>query len=67
MTYRIELTGAAKRALTEVLPEKVAVACWGFIRGPLAENPHCVGESLRDQLERRDSATRGESRLRASP
>lgn len=51
MTYRIELTGAAKRALTDVLPEAVAVACWEFIRGPLAENPHLVGKALRGQLE----------------
>ena len=63
MTYRIELTGAAKRALTEVLPETVAVACWEFIRGPLAENPHRVGKPLRDQVEGRYSATRGEFRV----
>ena len=60
MTYRIELTGAAKRALTDVLPEVVAVACWEFIRGPLAENPHGVGKALRHQLEGRYSARRGE-------
>ena len=63
MTYRIELTGAAKRALTEVLPETVAVACWEFIRGPLAEDPHRVGKALRDQLEGRYSARRGEFRV----
>lgn len=63
MTYRIELTGAAKRALTESLPEAVAVACWEFIRGPLADNPHRVGKPLRDQLAERYSARRGEFRL----
>ena len=63
MTYRIELTGAAKRALTDVLPEVVAVACWEFIRGPLAENPHLVGMVLREQLEGRYSARRGEFRV----
>ena len=63
MSYRIELTRAAKRALTELLPEKVAVACWEFIRGPLAENPHRVGKPLRGQLEGRFSARRGEFRL----
>lgn len=63
MTYRIELTGAAKRALTDVLPEAVAVACWEFIRGPLAENPHLVGKALRGQLEGRYSARRGEFRV----
>jgi len=40
MTYRVELTGAARRALANELPEVVAVACWEFIRGPLADNPH---------------------------
>ena len=63
MRYRIELTKAAKRALTELLPETVAVACWEFIRGPLAEDPHRVGKPLRGQLEGRFSARRGEFRL----
>jgi len=63
VSYRVELTAAAKRALTELLPETVAVACWEFIRGPLAENPHRVGRPLRGQLEGRFSARRGEFRL----
>ena len=63
MTYRVELTRAAKNALTQALPEAVAVACWEFIRGPLAENPHRVGKPLRDQLEGRYSARRGEFRV----
>jgi mRNA-degrading endonuclease RelE of RelBE toxin-antitoxin system len=63
VTYRIEVTGAAKRALTELLPESVAVACWEFIRGPLAENPHRVGKVLRGQLAGRYSARRGEFRV----
>ncbi|HTX64483.1 MAG TPA: type II toxin-antitoxin system RelE/ParE family toxin [Opitutaceae bacterium] len=63
MSYRIELTRAAKRALTELLPDTVAVACWEFIRGPLAENPYRVGKPLRGQLEGRFSARRGEFRL----
>jgi len=63
VSYRIELTRAAKRALTELLPDTVAVACWEFIRGPLAENPYRVGKPLRGQLEGRFSARRGEFRL----
>jgi mRNA-degrading endonuclease RelE of RelBE toxin-antitoxin system len=63
LTYRIELTHAAKRALTDVLPESVAVACWEFIRGPLAEDPHRAGKPLRDQLAGRYSACRGEFRV----
>lgn len=63
MTYRIELTRAAKNALTHGLPEPIAVACWEFIRGPLAENPQRVGKPLRGQLEGRYSARRGQFRL----
>ena len=63
MTYRVELTGAARRALANELPEVVAVACWEFIRGTLADNPHRVGKPLRDQLEGRYSARRGEFRV----
>jgi mRNA-degrading endonuclease RelE of RelBE toxin-antitoxin system len=62
VTYRIELTPAARRALTELLPEAAAVACWEFIRGPLAENPQRVGKPLRGQLEGRHSARRGQFR-----
>jgi mRNA interferase RelE/StbE len=63
VTYRIELTSAARRALTELLPEAVAVACWEFIRGPLAENPQRVGKPLRGQLEGKHSARRGQFRV----
>ncbi|CAJ1495024.1 type II toxin-antitoxin system RelE/ParE family toxin [[Mycobacterium] kokjensenii] len=63
MTYRIELSGAAKRALTTGLPEAVAAACWEFICGPLAEEPRRVGKPLRDQLAGRYSARRGEFRV----
>jgi mRNA interferase RelE/StbE len=57
------LTAAAKKALTDLLPEAVAIACWEFIRGPLAENPQRVGKPLRDQLAGRYSARRGEFRV----
>jgi mRNA interferase RelE/StbE len=63
VTYRIELTSSARRALTKELPESAAVACWEFIRGPLAENPQRVGKALRDQLAGRYSARRGEFRV----
>lgn len=63
MSYRIELTASAKRALTELLPEAVVVACWEFTRGPLAETPHQVGKPLRGRLESRFSARRGQFRL----
>ncbi|WP_163697642.1 type II toxin-antitoxin system RelE family toxin [Mycolicibacterium sarraceniae] len=50
-------------ALTDDLPQAIAVACWEFIRGPLAENPHRVGKPLRNQLQGRYSARRGEFRV----
>lgn len=63
MSYAIELTAAARKALTDQLPESIAVACWEFIRGPLAENPYRVGKPLRDRLEGKFSARRGEFRV----
>jgi mRNA interferase RelE/StbE len=63
VTFSVELTKAAKNALTDLLPDSIAVACWEFIRGPLAENPHRVGKPLRDRLEGRYSARRGEFRV----
>ncbi|MCV7196204.1 type II toxin-antitoxin system RelE family toxin [Mycobacterium angelicum] len=63
MSYRIELTRAARRALTASLPTSVAVACWEFIRGPLADNPRRVGKPLRGELDGRYSARRGEFRV----
>ena len=63
MTYRVELTWSAKRALTDHLPEAVAAACWQFIQGPLAEDPYRVGKPLRHHLEGRFSARRGEFRV----
>ena len=63
MTYRVELTRRARRSLSEDLPETVAAACWEFISGPLAEDPHRVGKPLRDDLAGRHSARRGEFRV----
>lgn len=63
MTYSIQLSKSARRALDETLPEVVAVACWEFIRGPLAENPQQVGKALRDEFEGSFAARRGEFRI----
>ena len=53
----------AKRALTHDLPHAVAVACFEFIYGPLAENPYRVGKQLREPLFLLFSARRGEFRV----
>lgn len=63
MTYRIELTPAARRALTHTLPEAVAAACANFLHDVLAQDPHRVGKALRDELAGRYSARRGEFRV----
>ena len=63
MTYRVELSSQAKRALSRDLPEAVAAACFEFIFGPLAENPHRVGKALLPPLAPRHSARRGEYRV----
>lgn len=63
MTYSVELTKSVRRALAKDLPESVAVACWEFIRGPLADSPHRVGKALRGDMEGRYSARRGEFRV----
>jgi mRNA-degrading endonuclease RelE of RelBE toxin-antitoxin system len=63
VTYEIHLSHQAKRALSEELPPVVAVACFEFIRGPLAENPRCVGKPLHAPLEPYYSARRGAFRV----
>lgn len=63
MTYRIELAPGARRALTHRLPETVAAACANFLHDVLAVDPYRVGKPLRDELEGRYSARRGEFRV----
>ncbi|HRV68941.1 MAG TPA: type II toxin-antitoxin system RelE/ParE family toxin [Marmoricola sp.] len=63
MTYAIYLSPRSRRALEVDLPEAVAAACIEFIFGPLAENPHRVGKSLRDELAGFYAARRGEFRV----
>lgn len=63
MTYVVIVAPRASRALAEQLPEKVAAACWEFIHGPLAEDPHRVGERMRAPLDELWTARRGEYRV----
>lgn len=63
MTYEVIFSPAARRALSEELPEVVAAACFEFITGPLAENPRRVGKPLRNELAGTYSARRGEFRV----
>jgi len=63
VTYEVRWSRQARRALTDDLPEAVAAACWAFVVGPLAENPHRVGKPLHPPLAPSWSARRGEFRV----
>jgi mRNA-degrading endonuclease RelE of RelBE toxin-antitoxin system len=63
MSYRIRWSSAARRAIENDLPEAVAAAVWEFVNGPLAENPHRVGEQLVRDLAGYWSARRGQYRV----
>ena len=60
--YELRVAGPAARQLDR-LPEKVATAIVEFMLGPLLEEPHRVGRSLRRELERLYSARRGAYRV----
>jgi mRNA interferase RelE/StbE len=61
--YRLRIAGPAAKALTEVLPEKVAAAAYEFITGPLLDNPRRVGKSLDPPMAPAWSARRGTYRI----
>jgi mRNA interferase RelE/StbE len=62
--YELTFGAAARRALAEQLPERVAVAVWAFCDGPLRDNPYRVGKPLRAPLAGQYSARRGAYRVR---
>jgi mRNA interferase RelE/StbE len=61
--YSLRLSGSARRALSETLPEQIAAAVWEFVNGPLLDNPHRVGKRLRFELEGFYAARRGQYRV----
>lgn len=61
--YSVRYTRRAIRAITELLPEKIAAAAIEFIEGPLSENPQRVGKQLLAPFERYYGARRGEYRV----
>jgi mRNA-degrading endonuclease RelE of RelBE toxin-antitoxin system len=60
--YGLRLAASAERTLAR-LPEFAAAAIVEFLTGPLAENPHRVGEPLSLELEGYLSARRGAYRI----
>jgi mRNA-degrading endonuclease RelE of RelBE toxin-antitoxin system len=57
--YEHGLTGPARRAVYELLPEDVAAAAIEFLTGPLLDAPNRVGKPLRDRLAGFHSARLG--------
>ena len=61
--YRLRIARPAAKALSEALPEKVAVAAYAFITGPLLDNPNQVGKPLNPPLAPAWTARRGSDRI----
>lgn len=61
--YEVRFTRAAKRALTDTLPEAVASAAFEFIMGALRDDPKRLGMQLDEPLFPLYSARRGEYRI----
>ena len=57
--YELGMTRPARRAISELLAEHVAVAAVEFITGQLLEAPYRAGKPLRDTLSGFRSAWRG--------
>lgn len=63
VAYELFLTAPARRALTDRLPEPVAVAVIDFLTTALIEQPRRVGKPLRGELAGIWSARRGTYRI----
>jgi mRNA interferase RelE/StbE len=63
MTYEVVPSPRVRRQLAEELPLSIIGACFAFIYGDLAANPHRVGKPLMGPLEGRYSARRGQYRI----
>ena len=62
-SYELRTTSTVRRALSETLPETVAVAAYEFITGPLLADPHRIGKRLLPPMDDRFSARRGTYRV----
>lgn len=60
--WKLIVAPSAERVLAR-LPEKAAAAVVEFLLGPLLENPHRVGHSLRRELQGLRAARRGPYRV----
>ncbi|MDA8266061.1 MAG: type II toxin-antitoxin system RelE/ParE family toxin [Actinomycetota bacterium] len=60
---RLRIARPASRALSELLPEKVAIAAHELITGPLLDDPHRVGKPLDAPMAPAWTARRGTYRI----
>ena len=63
VTFEVTFSASARRALTDTLPENVAVAAFEFIMGALRADPKRMGKQLEEPLFPLYSARRGEYRI----
>jgi mRNA interferase RelE/StbE len=61
--YELRTTSTVRRALSEALPEAVALAAYEFITGPVLREPSRVGKRLLPPMDDRFSARRGTYRI----
>jgi mRNA interferase RelE/StbE len=61
--YNLLIARSAAKALSDVLPEKIAHAAYVFVTGPLLDNPQRVGKPLGPPLAPAYSARRGDYRV----
>lgn len=61
--YNLQIARSAANALSNSLPEKVALAIFEFITRPLLDNPQRIGKPLRAPLAPAYSVRRGSYRV----
>jgi mRNA interferase RelE/StbE len=61
--YNLLIARSAAKAISDVLPEKIAHAVYEFITGRLLDNPRRVGKQLGPPLAPAYSARRGDYRV----
>jgi mRNA interferase RelE/StbE len=61
--YDLELSRSVKRALSEDLPQRIALVILVFLTTNLIDDPHRVGKRLKPPLEPAYSARRGSYRI----
>ncbi len=61
--YRLRIARPVARALSGMLPDKVAIAAYELITGPLLDDPHRLGKPLDPPMAPAWTARRGTYRI----